>query len=191
MFLCRAPASVKGRKMSPVCLQSARMVDSHIPQIRPNALPMPMLPAVLPFGGKPRRGDLAIRCSVCSPLPATLTDGGAGGESVEVLERLFRGPTSSGSADMGPVMKGQHGAFGAVTLEKGKLDMSQKQSKSSPEVNVYNFIFFSNSSGRLFLSCKELNWIYKKRSCSALSRQRRMTWQLSFIQRFDLKRVCW
>lgn len=35
---------------------------------------------------------------------------------------------------MAPVMKGQYGAFGAVTLEKSKLDLSQKTTKSSPEV---------------------------------------------------------
>ncbi|KAF2293772.1 hypothetical protein GH714_004609 [Hevea brasiliensis] len=31
-------------------------------------------------------------------------------------------------------MKGKYGAFGTVTLEKGKLDLSQKESKVSPEV---------------------------------------------------------
>lgn len=48
-------------------------------------------------------------------------------------------------------MKGQHGAFGAVTLEKSKLDLSQKSTKSSPEVggegfcgsNLIYLVFFS------------------------------------------------
>ena len=42
--------------------------------------------------------------------------------------------SSSSSSMLSPVMKGQYGAFGAVTLEKGELDMSQKQSQSIPEV---------------------------------------------------------
>lgn len=137
--------------MSPMSLQAGRMIDTRA-QIRPKVCPGSMLPAakagkaVLPVGGKPRRGDLAIMCSVCPPPSAPLTDGAAGGESVEILERSFRRPSSSGSADSGPIMKGQYGAFGAVTLEKGKLDMSQKQSKSSPEVSGYNLIFSVDSS---------------------------------------------
>lgn len=58
------------------------------------------------------------------------------------LERCFLaspGPVESSSGEVGPVMKGgQYGAFGAVTLEKGKLDLSQKQSTSSPEVSFQN-----------------------------------------------------
>ncbi|KAI3448318.1 hypothetical protein Pfo_004983 [Paulownia fortunei] len=61
------------------------------------------------------------------------------------LERCFQASppaadapssTSSGSADFGPVMKGQYGALGAVTLEKSKLDLTQKQTKSSPELST-------------------------------------------------------
>ncbi|KAF5936862.1 hypothetical protein HYC85_024368 [Camellia sinensis] len=61
-----------------------------------------------------------------------------------LLERCFRASPPSDSPSLAssssldvmydPVMKGQYGAFGAATLEKSKLDMSQKQqSKSSPE----------------------------------------------------------
>lgn len=74
-------------------------------------------------------------------------------DPVGTLERCFRpSPLSDSSsaassssslfgsaspcAEFGPVMKGKHGAFGAVTLEKSKLDMTQKQSKSSPETAV-------------------------------------------------------
>lgn len=67
------------------------------------------------------------------------------GDSIAVLERCLRAtPTSNGSdlassssstGEVGPVMKGEYGAFGAVTLEKSKLDMSKKQTKSSPEVS--------------------------------------------------------
>lgn len=60
---------------------------------------------------------------------------------------------ASGTREFGPVMKGQYGAFGAVTLEKGKLDMTQKQSKSSPEVSLtlISLLCFRN----LFVSKKQ------------------------------------
>lgn len=41
-----------------------------------------------------------------------------------------------------PEMMGQYGSFGAVTLEKSKLDLSQKTSKSSPEVRLAKKNFF-------------------------------------------------
>ncbi|XP_027343398.1 protein RETICULATA-RELATED 1, chloroplastic-like isoform X2 [Abrus precatorius] len=47
------------------------------------------------------------------------------------LERCFAAPSAPS-----PSMKGQYGAFGAVTLEKSKLDLTQKQSQSSPELDV-------------------------------------------------------
>ncbi|XP_077220082.1 plant/protein, putative (DUF3411) [Tasmannia lanceolata] len=62
----------------------------------------------------------------------------------ETLERCFNsspnsitvGSTSS-STLFAPVMKGgQYGAFGAVTVEKSKLDISQKQSRSGPETAI-------------------------------------------------------
>ncbi|OIW18084.1 hypothetical protein TanjilG_08554 [Lupinus angustifolius] len=62
--------------------------------------------------------------------------------SVSRLERCFESPSGIGageslsspsSSSFGPVMKGQYGALGSVTLEKSKLDTSQKQTKSSPE----------------------------------------------------------
>ena len=67
------------------------------------------------------------------------------GDSVALLERCFLAepasvPSSSASATSFPVMKGKYGSFGAVTLEKSKLDTSQKQSKSSPEVCVFLFL---------------------------------------------------
>lgn len=71
------------------------------------------------------------------------------GDSLVVLERCFRAspvapdssPASSSSSgsngsEFGPVMKGKYGALGAATLEKSKLDLSQKQSKSSPETAI-------------------------------------------------------
>ncbi|KAF5201402.1 Reticulata-related 6 protein [Thalictrum thalictroides] len=67
------------------------------------------------------------------------------GDSIATLEKCFRdspdtnsGISSSSSSVMyAPVMKGgQYGAFGAVTLEKSKLDMSKPQTKSSPETAI-------------------------------------------------------
>ncbi|KAK4401939.1 hypothetical protein Sango_0934600 [Sesamum angolense] len=66
-------------------------------------------------------------------------------DAIASLERCFQASppaadapssTSSSSADFGPVMKGKYGAFGAVTLEKSKLDLTQKQTKSSPELST-------------------------------------------------------
>ncbi|KAI6678672.1 hypothetical protein NL676_039468 [Syzygium grande] len=101
--------------------------------------PVPKLGPLLPpvCGRVVRRGGggVAVRCSSASAYEPAAVDGSRGGESRALLERCFQAPSSSGSGDFGPVMKGgQFGAFGAVTLEKGKLDMTQKQSQSSPEL---------------------------------------------------------
>lgn len=104
--------------------------------------PVPKLGPLLPpvCGKVVRRGGgvVAVRCSSASAYEPAAVDGSRGGESRALLERCFQAPSSSGSGDFGPVMKGgQFGAFGAVTLEKGKLDMTQKQSQSSPEVCLF------------------------------------------------------
>ncbi|KAG9459622.1 hypothetical protein H6P81_004130 [Aristolochia fimbriata] len=61
----------------------------------------------------------------------------------EALERCFMSSSSnssdasaSSSTMSAPVMKGKYGAFGAVTLEKSKLDMSQQTTQSSPETAI-------------------------------------------------------
>ncbi|KHG04044.1 Ribonuclease 3 [Gossypium arboreum] len=97
-------------------------------------------PPVHPLSGKLRKNLMVVKCSSSS-----LIDGGD--SSVAALERCFSAPPapvetgSSGSGEVGPVMKGgKYGAFGAVTLEKGKLDMSQKQSTSSPELFDRKFV---------------------------------------------------
>lgn len=88
-------------------------------------------------------------------------------DSVALLERCFMAPaapadfdsslTSSSnsppsglSSSSGPVMKGQYSSLGAVTLEKSKLDLSQKQTKSSPEVSAA-LLYLS-------ISCNEINF---------------------------------
>ncbi|KAJ0078405.1 hypothetical protein Patl1_36879 [Pistacia atlantica] len=103
--------------------------------LTPPSLPIPRLgpsqPGSQPTSVKLRRRNLNVTCS------ASVVDGGE--SSVAGLERCYTAPSalaSSSSVEFGPVMKGgQYGAFGAVTLEKGKLDLTQKQSQSSPEVS--------------------------------------------------------
>ncbi|XP_004299952.1 PREDICTED: uncharacterized protein LOC101315147 [Fragaria vesca subsp. vesca] len=81
---------------------------------------------------KPRR---SLSVKGCCASPST-SDSVEGGQST-LWERCFVAPSSLPARnEFGPVMKGQYGAFGAVTLEKGKLDMTQKQSKSSPELQT-------------------------------------------------------
>lgn len=101
------------------------------PTLRP-MLPIKVVgPEILFLPRKLRRGVGSVKCSMCPP-PST-----DGLQMAGVLERCFQGLSSSDYADYGPVMKGgKFGSVGAVTLEKGKLDLSQKQAKSSPEVRV-------------------------------------------------------
>jgi hypothetical protein len=103
----------------------------------------PFFPVVHPVADKMCRRGLVLKASAESSSALV------GGDSVGLLERCFVAPPASGASDLAsavmvaPVMKGQYGAFGAVTLEKGKLDMSQKQSQSSPEVcSSFILIFF-------------------------------------------------
>jgi len=56
-------------------------------------------------------------------------------DSTVHLERCFNAPVASHLPSIS-MKGGQYGAFGAVTLEKSKLDMSQKQTRSSPEVTL-------------------------------------------------------
>lgn len=94
-------------------------------------------PAAASASAFAKRRSLAVRAS-----SSALVDG----DSVALLERCFLAdsasvPSSSASAMPLPVMKGKYGSFGAVTLEKSKLDLSQKQSRLSPEVCVFFFLF--------------------------------------------------
>lgn len=90
-----------------------------------------LCPASPLFAGRMRRGHFTVKASSSAVVD---------GDSSVHLERCFQmspdapsAPPSS-SADFGPTMKGQYGAFGAVTLEKSKLDMTKKETKSSPQV---------------------------------------------------------
>ncbi|KAJ4877566.1 hypothetical protein Rs2_42584 [Raphanus sativus] len=124
--------------MSHTVFQSAVVVAP-----RPS-LPIPRSISFLPC--KPRRVSF-VRAS-SSSSSSSLID--SVGDSVSGLERCLRLPfsgdsapsssystisASSPSAQMCPVMKGgKFGSVGAVTLEKGKLDMTQKKVESTPEI---------------------------------------------------------
>lgn len=95
-------------------------------------------PVLSPASGRPRKNFLFIRASSSSVVD---------GDAIASLERCFQASpdapssTPSSSAEFGPTMKGgKYGAFGAVTLEKSKLDMTQKQTKSSPEVCIHSLL---------------------------------------------------
>ncbi|KAJ7946645.1 protein RETICULATA-RELATED 1, chloroplastic-like [Quillaja saponaria] len=90
---------------------------------------------------------LRRRCLVVKASSSSLVDG----DSTAALERCFVAPAAPGNLDScgpsssspscapstcSPVMKGQYGSLASVTLEKSKLDMTQKQTKSSPQLDV-------------------------------------------------------
>ncbi|XP_023635958.1 protein RETICULATA-RELATED 1, chloroplastic [Capsella rubella] len=115
--------------MSHMVFQSA-VAPKPLSPLKP-CLPIPRPLATLPC--KLRRGFVRASSSF-------LVD-----DSVSGLERCLQlpsgvelGPSSSASfsasTQMSPVMKGKFGSVGAVTLEKGKLDMTQKISETSPEI---------------------------------------------------------
>ncbi|XP_073013316.1 protein RETICULATA-RELATED 6, chloroplastic [Typha latifolia] len=92
----------------------------------------------------PRRRPVALRPLRASAAAADAPQAPVEPGGREALERCFTaspdsGPPSCSSSGLAPspVMKGgQYGAFGAVTLEKSKLNLSQKSTKSSPETAI-------------------------------------------------------
>ncbi|KAF4347691.1 hypothetical protein F8388_010588 [Cannabis sativa] len=82
---------------------------------------------LLPTTGKHRR-CVTVKASGSS---STVED------SVALLERCF---VAEQASSMGPVMKDKFGSLGAVTLEKSKLDLTQKQSRTSPELFDRKFV---------------------------------------------------
>ncbi|PON73661.1 Protein RETICULATA-related [Parasponia andersonii] len=121
--------------MSHAVFQTAQIMpmNAQVPA-KPKALtslPVPKLlggtqQMAIPITQKLRRG-LAVKAS-CSSSSAVE-------DSMALLERCFAAAPDS-APSLGPVMKDKYGALGAVTLEKGKLDLSQKQSRSSPETAI-------------------------------------------------------
>lgn len=68
----------------------------------------------------------------------------------EHLERCFDAFSAKGRpvdafCNAPVTMKGQYGSVGSVTLEKSKLDLSSKTTRSSPEVSFFcSFLFHVN-----------------------------------------------
>ncbi|KAJ4900511.1 hypothetical protein Rs2_14462 [Raphanus sativus] len=125
--------------MSHMVFQSSVVAPKPLSPLKPS-LPIPPRPiATLPC--KLRRSCF-IRASSSSSLIDSV------GDSVSGLERCLQlqfsgelgtssssGSAASPSAQMRPEMKGgKFGSVGAVTLEKGKLDMTQKKVESTPEI---------------------------------------------------------
>ncbi|CAI9103892.1 OLC1v1002477C1 [Oldenlandia corymbosa var. corymbosa] len=117
---------------------STRTLSSKIPFLPPSTVPL--YPLSAPALRKLCK-SLVVKASCLPPSP-DFVDGNIGstGSSAH-LERCFlteHGAALSSSSSTTvmslPVMKKDYGAFGAVTLEKSKLDMTQKQTKSSPEL---------------------------------------------------------
>ncbi|CAN8265060.1 unnamed protein product [Cochlearia groenlandica] len=116
--------------MSHIVFQSV-VAPKPLSPLKP-CLPIPRLSMTLPC--KLRRGGF-IKSSSSSSLIDSVED------SISGLERCLQGSvyeassSSSSGSRMSPVMKGgKFGSVGAVTLEKGKLDMTQKIVESSPEI---------------------------------------------------------
>lgn len=129
--------------MSHAVFQTAQImpINTQVPAKR-KVFPSPNVPKLLggtqqvalPMARKLRRG-LVVKASASSSSAVVDED------SMAMLERCFKAAPST-APSLGPVMKDKYGAFGAVTLEKSKLDMSQKQTKSSPEVSHFHTFFF-------------------------------------------------
>ncbi|KAM3255229.1 hypothetical protein ACQJBY_048545 [Aegilops geniculata] len=92
----------------------------------------------------PRRRGLGLAVSACASSAASPSAAGRGdrSEAASSLERCLAASALSAAAPAAapprvpPAMKGgkQYGAFGAVTLEKAKLDLSQRKKKIMPEL---------------------------------------------------------
>ncbi|MQL97348.1 hypothetical protein Taro_030039 [Colocasia esculenta] len=112
----------------------------HPPQPRPRRCLLGP-PCRVPCGGLVFPGSAQPRLESCRRLAAAKAAASppppsdmVGSDQRAALERCFRN-------DSAPVcslstMKGQYGAFGAVTLEKSKLDLSQKTTRTSPETSL-------------------------------------------------------
>lgn len=139
--------------MSHSVFQTAQIMPINtqiIPSSKPHLSSKPLLPPSLCrpslFAGKVRKTNVVIIKATASPA--------VDGDPMAVLERCFQASPSldspaSSSVMYAPVMKGgKYGAFGATTLEKSKLDLTQqKQTRSSPEVCcvfTLNFPFLSS-----------------------------------------------
>lgn len=165
--------------MSHAVFQTAQIMPINT-QLPTNKL---WLPSIVKLGPCHRnRAVLVVKAFTTSspsssPSSSSSSSGVSYGDSIALLERCFANSSAPASSSLGPVMKGQYGALGSVTLEKSKLDMSQKQSKSSPEVSS------------LVLVSVSFIWNMSMRWCSFCMDSRRElfhSWQSSFtLEKFE------
>ncbi|KAG6588816.1 Protein RETICULATA-RELATED 6, chloroplastic, partial [Cucurbita argyrosperma subsp. sororia] len=132
--------------MSHAVFQTAQIMPIHT-QLPTTKL---WLPPPVKLGSCQRTRTVLVVKAVTtfSPPPShsSSSSDDSDGNSIALLERCFAAPsspagsdsslTATSSSSSGTVMKGKYGALGAVTLEKSKLDMSQKQTRSSPETAI-------------------------------------------------------
>ncbi|CAI0375737.1 unnamed protein product [Linum tenue] len=109
---------------------SAAAAAKSLPRL-PHPQLFPSLQPLVIVGRRVPSLSISCSCSSSSSSSSSIIDGGG---DVALLERCFVAPPAPVEGEFGPVMKGKFGSLGAVTLEKGKLDLSQKQSQSAPEV---------------------------------------------------------
>lgn len=140
--------------MSHAVFQTAQIMPIHT-QLPTTKLWMP-LPVKLGSSQRTRTVLVVKAVTTFSPPPShsSSSSDDSDGNSIALLERCFAAPSSPAGSDSslavtsssssGPVMKGKYGALGAVTLEKSKLDMSQKQTRSSPEVSFSFLVSFTS-----------------------------------------------
>lgn len=127
--------------MSHSVFQTAQIMPV-IPSTKTLSSKIPLLPPTVNL-------HLSPSSSVTTKLRKTLvvkaSSAVVDGDTLAALERCFQAApaadssgalSSSPSSNVmeGPVMKKEFGANQAVTLERSKLDLTQKQTKSSPEV---------------------------------------------------------
>lgn len=132
--------------MSHSVFQTAQIMPINT-QLLPTST-KPLFPAIVIRRPVLRVGGTLRKINVIRASTSPVIDG----DAIAGLERCFQAtpsvdpPSSSSSTSMSaPVMKGggKYGAFGAVTLEKSKLNLTQKQTQSSPEVCAsLLFLFF-------------------------------------------------
>ncbi|KAK2423468.1 DUF399 family protein, putative (DUF399 and DUF3411) [Trifolium repens] len=102
-------------------------INSHISAKTLSPKTLPKLPLLRNY-----RRRLVLRSYSASPSHIDSDTSSAS----SLFERCYAAPSPpSASHNVNPVMKGKYGAFGAVTLEKSKVEFAQQQSnKSSPEL---------------------------------------------------------
>ncbi|XP_004248816.1 protein RETICULATA-RELATED 1, chloroplastic [Solanum lycopersicum] len=125
--------------MSHSVFQTAQIMPINT-QLLPTST-KPLFPAIVIRRPVLRVGGTLRKINVIRASTSPVIDG----DAIAGLERCFQAtpsvdpPSSSSSTSMSaPVMKGggKYGAFGAVTLEKSKLNLTQKQTQSSPEIST-------------------------------------------------------